>query len=416
MKKIMCEMCGSSSIKKITDDLFECEHCGIKYSKADVQKLFVEVSGKVRIDDSEKVKNLYMLARADIDKNNCGNALRYYESILLEEPTSWEATFFVEYINVVNSNAPEFFYQLRTYKDTFPIVLNMVKTQLKSHDEQLSALDTICHRTEKLSNVCFRTIKAKLEQELEWQSQYSEAYRRTSFYTISDMYEDRCLKNNNDREAVNKYRLGFLEIASVLTDGASCIEKKFSGNNKVKECVFTLLKPLAENSLTLLEYTDDSDSLKFVREQIAKVKKYAPDYSMVEEIRSLSAKDKAVIDADLQKNYFVHAVKQYSRITGKDLDDAKRDIQIYSLENGFNVSNEAVTHGTDSWIMYLMLACIIPPAAIPCYPLLLVCINKAKNENGGILKQKTKKYIIIASVLSAIWFCGFAGLFLSIYL
>ena len=412
MNKIMCEMCGSSSIKKISDDLFECEHCGIKYSKEDVQKLFVEVSGKVRIDESEKVKNLYMLARADIDKNNCGNALRYYESILLEEPTSWEAIFFVEYIKAVNSKVSEFFSQLKTYKDNIPVVLNIVKTTIKSQDEQLRALDTICHRTASLSNICFRTIRSKLEKDLQWQSQYSEAFRRTRFYTVTDMYEDRCLKKNNDRAAINNYGAGFLEIEAMLSEGAFCIEKTFGGNKRVKECIIVLLESLAKNSLTLLEYTDDSDAIKFVTEQIAKVKKYVPDYSSVEEIRSLSAKDKAVIDADLKKNYFVHAVRQYSRMTGKNLDDAKKDIQIYSVENGFNVSQKAVTHGTDSWIMYLMLACIIPPAAIPCYPLLLFFIGKAKKENGGILKPKTKKYIIIASVLTAIWVCGYAALFL----
>lgn len=44
MKKMKCEVCGSASIKKVSDTTFECQECGVQYDKNEVMKLLVEVS------------------------------------------------------------------------------------------------------------------------------------------------------------------------------------------------------------------------------------------------------------------------------------------------------------------------------------------------------------------------------------
>lgn len=49
MKKIQCEVCGSTEIKKVGDDLFECQSCGVQYSKNDVSKLLVKITGEVKL-------------------------------------------------------------------------------------------------------------------------------------------------------------------------------------------------------------------------------------------------------------------------------------------------------------------------------------------------------------------------------
>lgn len=46
---------------------------------------------------SEKLNNLYILARRARDNGDSGSAARYYEQILLEDPNSWEATFYSDY-------------------------------------------------------------------------------------------------------------------------------------------------------------------------------------------------------------------------------------------------------------------------------------------------------------------------------
>ena len=57
MRKMQCEVCGSTTIKKTGESTFECQSCGVQYSKEEVQKLLVEVTGTVKIDRSEEVDN-----------------------------------------------------------------------------------------------------------------------------------------------------------------------------------------------------------------------------------------------------------------------------------------------------------------------------------------------------------------------
>lgn len=44
MKKMQCEVCGGTTIKKIGESMFECQSCGIQYSNDEVKNLLVEVT------------------------------------------------------------------------------------------------------------------------------------------------------------------------------------------------------------------------------------------------------------------------------------------------------------------------------------------------------------------------------------
>ena len=93
MKAIVCEMCGSQEFAK-TDGMYVCQHCGTRYDPEEAKKLMVEVSGKVEIDNSKKLENLYILARRARAENNSKDAANYYSQIVAEEPNSWEAQFY----------------------------------------------------------------------------------------------------------------------------------------------------------------------------------------------------------------------------------------------------------------------------------------------------------------------------------
>lgn len=43
MKKIQCEVCGSVDIRKVSDGVFACQHCGVQYRTEDMSKLLVEI-------------------------------------------------------------------------------------------------------------------------------------------------------------------------------------------------------------------------------------------------------------------------------------------------------------------------------------------------------------------------------------
>ena len=100
MKALTCEMCGSTNLIK-QDGVFVCQSCGTKYSLEEAKKMMVEgtvdVQGTVKVDTSDELKNLYAIARRAKSDNNDENALKYYDMIMVKDPNSWEATFFVNY-------------------------------------------------------------------------------------------------------------------------------------------------------------------------------------------------------------------------------------------------------------------------------------------------------------------------------
>ncbi|MBQ9227470.1 MAG: tetratricopeptide repeat protein [Eubacterium sp.] len=91
MKKIQCEVCGSTEIKKVGDDLFECQSCGVQYSKNDVSKLLVEIKGEVKIDHTEDVENLTKRAERFYEDGDTDRAIEYYERVLDADPDNEKA-------------------------------------------------------------------------------------------------------------------------------------------------------------------------------------------------------------------------------------------------------------------------------------------------------------------------------------
>lgn len=82
MKQIKCEICGSTEIKKTDDSTFICQSCGVQYTKDEVQKLLVEINGKVKIDHSEEIKNTIKRAEQFEESGDHIKAKEYYNKAL----------------------------------------------------------------------------------------------------------------------------------------------------------------------------------------------------------------------------------------------------------------------------------------------------------------------------------------------
>ena len=82
MKKMQCEVCGSNEIKKIDDSTFECQSCGVQYSKNELQKLLVEITGNVKIDHSQEVENAIKRAEQFENDGDSKKAKEYYNKAL----------------------------------------------------------------------------------------------------------------------------------------------------------------------------------------------------------------------------------------------------------------------------------------------------------------------------------------------
>jgi len=78
MKKLKCEICGSSDVLK-QDSVFTCEACGCKYSLEEAKKLIVEIVNPVQVVGVDNADTIYNRALDWLrlqDKRSAINVLR----------------------------------------------------------------------------------------------------------------------------------------------------------------------------------------------------------------------------------------------------------------------------------------------------------------------------------------------------
>lgn len=133
MKQLTCEMCGSTDLLK-QDGMFVCQNCGTKYTVDEAKKLMVE--GTVKIDNSEKLRNLYTLARQAKDSNDAENAVKYYDLIKQEDPSSWEACFYNVYFRAAQTRVMYIQSAANSVKNCLENVFELIRISSDSDEEK----------------------------------------------------------------------------------------------------------------------------------------------------------------------------------------------------------------------------------------------------------------------------------------
>ena len=159
MVKLSCEACGGADIIK-QGDYFVCQFCGVKYTPSDVKTML----GTVKIDNTDKVKNLYQLARRAKDENNSDNAARYYDMILLDDPTSWEAAFYYTYFKAVGCKINEIESACLSIKNNIITVFNLIKDYIDTSEEQKTAVIEVAKRCQTFATLMFYNAKSYFEE------------------------------------------------------------------------------------------------------------------------------------------------------------------------------------------------------------------------------------------------------------
>jgi len=188
MKKLTCEMCGSTDLLK-QDGVFVCQSCGSKYSVEEARRMMidgtVEVKGKVSIDNTAKLDNLYKVTRRAREDGNINLAFKYYEQLNMEDPDNWEPAFFVAYYSAINI--------LKNDKegDSVRVIGNTVKLggnyrsgirpsinaiancldgvfnfieNIKVYEEQKTALETVGGYVESISGELYNIIDSEFDR------------------------------------------------------------------------------------------------------------------------------------------------------------------------------------------------------------------------------------------------------------
>lgn len=96
MNRFTCEICGSTDLMK-QDGVFVCQSCGTKYSTEEARKMMaegtVDVTGTIKVDDSAKVANYYIIAENAYNASNSKEAESYCNRIIEIEPNNYKAWF-----------------------------------------------------------------------------------------------------------------------------------------------------------------------------------------------------------------------------------------------------------------------------------------------------------------------------------
>lgn len=157
MKKLTCEMCGSNDLIK-QDGVFVCQYCGTKYTVEEAKRMMidgtVDVQGTVKVDVSDKVKNLYEMARRAKDAGDSASAAKYYEMIAFENPHDWESLFYYNYFKAFKTNLRDMEGSLMVLSNSLNGVFNLIDESDKTPDEKWDIAKEIAARIISFGNTC----------------------------------------------------------------------------------------------------------------------------------------------------------------------------------------------------------------------------------------------------------------------
>ena len=199
MKALQCEMCGSHDLIK-EGGVFVCQSCGTKYSVEEAKKMMVEgtvdVKGTVKVDTSDELKNLYEIARRAKDTDNSENAAKYYDMILVKDPSSWEANYYVVYFKSMGCKIAEIFSAATDIANCQESVIELIKKNEDDEEKQKSALTEISYLNILISSMLFGAAKNHYEGiDVSIQHNYIQEFCNNAYasahimYTFGDLVE-----------------------------------------------------------------------------------------------------------------------------------------------------------------------------------------------------------------------------------
>ncbi len=160
MKALTCEMCGSTNLIK-EEGVFVCQSCGTKYSVEEAKKMMidgtVEVAGTVKIDTSTELINLYEIARRAKETDNSDNGLKYYDMILVKDPKSWEANFYVVYFKAMSCKIAGIQNAAISITNCLESVITLIKDNVT--EKQNEVIQEIYFRTALISQMLYNAAK-----------------------------------------------------------------------------------------------------------------------------------------------------------------------------------------------------------------------------------------------------------------
>lgn len=275
MKQLTCEMCGSTDLVK-QDGVFVCQSCGTKYSIEEAKKMMVEgtvdVSGStVKVDTSDELKNLYQIARRAKNENNAENAAKYYDMILVKDPTSWEAAFYTVYFRAMQCKIAEIESAAISVQNCMNSVLALIRDHVDGKNEKLAVIHEVGNHCQQI------------------------AYMLAT--ASSDHYHE--IGETIRPDYFNEFMRNLTASTSVLTAFAEQLELVFHNDKELCMPAGTAYKAC----LKILELYPDqssSDMLSFQKLLAVKIKRYDAGYAKPH-LQEIISKEQEIISKEIEQ-------------------------------------------------------------------------------------------------------------------
>ncbi len=243
MKQIKCEMCGSADMIK-EDSLYVCNCCGMKYSAEEAKKMMVEIEGAVKIDSSEELANLYVLARRANESGNHQDALKYYDMILIKEPASWEAAFYSLLYQSINVKVAAMATSCDKHTHGLPTIISLVKDYSSDINQQKNIIKEITDKIIWIADVFFGNAQKYL------------------------------------KEGTEDQRSVFVASGNILYSFALRLKDSYPGRECIESEIACVKAGLKLQSMRINSYpSDNNDNIRSIYDDWAQfVKEYEPEY------------------------------------------------------------------------------------------------------------------------------------------
>ncbi|MBQ9557510.1 MAG: hypothetical protein IJU94_02785 [Clostridia bacterium] len=151
-----CPNCGAQFNM---DDSREFGYCNVCGSKVMIDRMVVEHTGHVKIDSTDELNNLYVLARRARDDGNSTNAQKYYEQIIIKAPSDWEANFYTVYYQSMNCKIAEIGLAAIRMTNCESTVFNLIKNNIHDYSEKKKAVEQVVAALISISLMLFSSYK-----------------------------------------------------------------------------------------------------------------------------------------------------------------------------------------------------------------------------------------------------------------
>ena len=193
MKRLTCEMCGSTDLIK-KDGVFECQSCGCKYSVEEAKKMMVEgtveVQGTVKLDSSEELKNLYELARRAKKDRNWDNAAKYYEMITIKDPNNWEPAFYSVFSKATTCTIGDIHIAGNSIYNCVQSTIELINNTISDKSAQIQAYTEVTNQVVEIIKALNNLARKQFDK---YTPQMKEIFKEKFFTNISPtvctMYE-----------------------------------------------------------------------------------------------------------------------------------------------------------------------------------------------------------------------------------